>query len=603
MNGKKRQSVFGMLMGFTKGSRAFFLIAIIAAGISILFNFLLPRVVGFTVDSVIGTEQSSLPGFLDGLINALGGRDGLRQNLIICALGVIFCAIVSGIFNFFSRLLTAKGTENFTRRMRDSLFAHVQRLPFSWHTETLTGDIIQRCTSDVETARRFVSQQLIEVVRTVILLILALVMMFSINVELAIISGAFIPVIILYTMFFNRKITDRFLECDEAEGRLMVRVQENLTGVRVVRAFGRERYERDTFDDKNEEYTGKWLKLGTVMSVYWGVGDIVSASQLLTVVTVGAYMAATGKVTLGTLLIFISYVQTMGGPVRQMGRVLSEMSKTGVAFRRIKEIFDNPEEDMSDGKSLQKDGDIVFDGVSFSYGGTEVLKDVSFTIKSGTVFGILGETGSGKSTLIHLLNRLYDVPEGCGRITIGGTDIRDIGLRELRSNIGIVLQEPFLFSKTIFENIDIAAGTGDMEKVVESARNAAVHDDIVSFPHGYDTVVGERGVTLSGGQKQRIAIARTLMQNCPIIIFDDSMSNLDMETDVKIRKFLKNGIKGATVIIVSHRISTLMDADQILVLENGRVAELGSHRQLLKENGTYRRVYDLQSMQARKGDK
>ena len=601
MNGEKKQSVFGMLMGFTRGSRIFFLTAVVTAGISILFNFLLPRVVGFTVDSVIGTEPSSLPGFLDGIISALGGRDGLRQNLIICALGVIFCAVVSGLFNFFSRLLTAKGTENFTRRMRDSLFAHVQRLPFSWHTETLTGDIIQRCTSDVETARRFVSQQLIEVVRTVILLILALVMMFSINVELAIISGAFIPVIILYTMFFNKKITDRFLECDEAEGRLMVRVQENLTGVRVVRAFGRERYELDTFDGKNEEYTGKWLKLGTVMSVYWGVGDIVSASQLLTVVTVGAYMAATG--TLGTLLIFISYVQTMGGPVRQMGRVLSEMSKTGVAFKRIKEIFDNREEDMSEKESLKKDGDIVFENVSFSYGDTEVLKDVSFTIKSGTVFGILGETGSGKSTLIHLLNRLYDLPEGCGRITIGGTDIRDIGLQELRSNIGIVLQEPFLFSKTIFENIDIAAGTEDMEKVVESAKNAAVHDDIVSFPDGYDTVVGERGVTLSGGQKQRIAIARTLMKKCPIVIFDDSMSNLDMETDVKIRRFLKNGIQGATVIIVSHRISTLMDADKILVLEDGQVAELGSHEELLKEDGIYRRVYDLQSIQAREGDK
>ncbi|NMA24597.1 MAG: ABC transporter ATP-binding protein, partial [Clostridiales bacterium] len=356
------------------------------------------------------------------------------------------------------------------------------------------------------------------------------------------------------------------------------------------------------FDEKNEKYIGKWLSLGNTLGIFWGVGDIVSSGELLVMVTVGSVLSASGKLSLGEFLIFISYTLTMIWPVRQLGRILSELSKTGVSLKRIKEILDAPiEAEEPEAKKPPLDRDIVFSNVSFSYGAKgghaaqSVLSDLSFTVKRGSTFGILGTTGSGKSTITYLLNRLYDLPEGCGSITIGGVDIRDIDRRYLRRGVGLVLQEPFLFSKTIFENIDIAARTGEMELVRKTAGIAAIDESIMAFSHGYDTVVGERGVTLSGGQKQRVAIARTLMLGAPIMIFDDSMSRLDMETDAKIREALRENTAGATVILISHRISTLMLADTIMVLDDGKIAEIGSHNELIEKNGIYKRVYDLQS--------
>ena len=586
------KSITGMLAGFASGAWPWFALTVAASAVSLLAGFLLPRVVGFTVDSVLGDADPVLPGFLSGLLGSLGGRAGLREHFIWCALAVAVCAVAAAVFGFLSRISAAKGTEYFTKRLRDTLFRHVQYLSFKWHTDHLTGDIIQRCTSDVETAKRFVSDQLIEVIRTVILLALALVIMFSMDVRMALIILAFVPVMIAYTLFFYRRVGDRF----QAEGELMVRVQENLTGVRVVRTFGRESYELAEFDKKNDGYTRKWESLGYTLGTFWGIGDIVSAAQLLCVVTVGSMFAARGTLSLGNLLVFISYTVTLAWPVRAVGRVLSEMSKAGVSLRRIKDILDSEAEEPEPGTVKPPlDGDIVFSHVTFSYGDQDVLKDVSFTVPAGTTFGIMGSTGSGKSTITYLLNRLYELPEDCGSITIGGTDIRDIDRHWLRRNIGLVLQEPFLFSKTVSENIDIAARSNDPEKVREAARTAAVDSDVMAFTSGYDTVVGERGVTLSGGQKQRIAIARSLMLDTPIKVFDDSMSNLDMETDAQICEALRQDTRGSTVMLISHRISTLMHADTIMVLEDGRVTELGTHRELLERNGAYRRVYDIQA--------
>ena len=595
-NRHSQKSISGMLAGFASGAWPWFALTVVASAVSLLAGFLLPRVIGFTVDSVLGDADPVLPGFLAGFVDSLGGRAGLREHFVWCAAAVAVCAVASAVFGFLSRISAAKGTEYFTKRLRDTLFRHVQYLSFKWHTDHLTGDIIQRCTSDVETAKRFVSDQLIEVVRTVILLALALVIMFSMDVRMALLILAFVPVMIAYTLFFYRRVGARFLEADEAEGELMVRVQENLTGVRVVRTFGRERYELSEFDKKNDGYTRKWESLGYTLGTFWGIGDIVSAAQLLCVVTVGAMYAARGTLSLGNLLVFISYTVTLARPVRAVGRVLSEMSKAGVSLRRIKDILDAEAEEPEPGTVKPPlDGDIVFSHVTFSYGDQDVLKDVSFTVPAGSTFGIMGSTGSGKSTITYLLNRLYELPEGCGSITIGGTDIRDIDRHWLRRNIGLVLQEPFLFSKTVSENIDIAARTGDPEKVREAARTAAVDSDVLSFASGYDTVVGERGVTLSGGQKQRIAIARSLMLDTPIKVFDDSMSNLDMETDAQICAALREDTRGSTVMLISHRISTLMHSDIIMVLEDGRVAEIGTHRELLEKGGAYRRVYDIQA--------
>ena len=588
-----------MLAGFTSGFRRFFLFAIIAAIAASLMSFITPIIVGFTVDAVIGDKAAQMPEPVMALYKALSSRRVFGSNLAICAVMAALCAVCAGFFSFLSRVNMAKGSERMINNLRIKLFKHTQSLPFEWHTKNLTGDIIQRCTSDVETMRRFVFQQLIEVFRTAIMLIIAMVIMFSLNAIMAAVVTVFLPVILYYTVFFFKRIASKFLDCDEAEGELMIRVQENLTGVRVVRAFGRERYETERFDEKNIAFTNKWTSLGGTFGLYWGIGDSVAALQLLCVIVAGSFLAAGGSLSFGDLLVFASYTQMVTWPVRQLGRVLSEMSKVSVSLKRIKEILDAPgETDDPDALEPPIDRDIEFKDVSFAYSekdGPSVLKNVSFTIESGTTFGILGATGSGKSTITYLLNRLYDLPEGSGAITIGGVDIKQINKKYLRRNIGLVLQEPFLFSKTILENIDVASRGLDLGQVREKALIAEVDDNIMTFAKGYDTLVGERGVTLSGGQKQRVAIARTLMMNAPVMVFDDSMSSLDMETDAKIRESLRLDTEGATVILISHRISTLMKADKIMVLEDGQVAEIGTHNELVEKNGIYRRIYDLQS--------
>ena len=592
----KGKSLVSMIGIFLRGLRRYFAVGLFFATFAIIFNFLTPQVIRFTVDSVLGVEPMNFPGFALDIIEALGGREMFRANLIFCALGVVLCALLAGSFNYLSRMQFAKGAEGFTKKLRDTLFEHIQRLPFSWHNDTQTGDIIQRCTSDVETLREFVARQLIEVLRTVLLLVVALVLMFSMNTTLALVCLAFMPIIVLYSLFFHKRVSRQFLAADEAEGELMVDVQENLTGVRVVRAFGREKYEREKFNRKNDDFTNKWVDMGYTLGLYWGIGDFETAAQILAIVCTGSFLAAKGQITLGELLTFVLYTQTLSWPVRSLGRTLSELSKAGVSLKRVKEILD-AEEESRETNPLDADymGDIEFKNVSFSYGEYQVLRDLSFKVHGGETFGILGATGSGKSTITYLLNRLYDLePEG-GDITIGGVSTRGLDRGELRRNVGLVLQEPFLFSKTILENILIASGGAAESDVHSAARTADVHENILEFPRGYNTIVGERGVTLSGGQKQRVAMARTLILGCPIMVFDDSMSAVDMETDERIRKALTEDTGGSTVILISHRISTLMTADHILVLDDGNAVEYGTHAELIAKDGMYSRVYKMQS--------
>lgn len=437
---------------------------------------------------------------------------------------------------------------------------------------------------------------MLEVVRTVLLVGIALALMFSMNTTLALVALAFIPIIILYSVFFYKLVGKRFLAADEAEGALTVAVQENLTAVRVVRAFGRESYELERFDTANNGFANLWIRLGHALSIYWAVGDIATGLQIFSVIAVGAAFAANGSITLGEFLVFVTYNQSLAWPVRSLGRTLSEMSKTGVSAGRIQEILDAEEEKPE--SAAQKPNlfvDIRFENITFGYENLPILKNLSFTVPKGTTFGILGATGSGKSTMTYLLNRLYDLPEGCGNIWFGDTEIRQIDRHYLRQNVGLVLQEPFLFSKTIEENIGIANTELDRSRIRRSARIASVDSAIEEFSNGYETVVGERGVTLSGGQKQRVAIARTLMMNAPIMVFDDSMSAVDLETDAKIRESLRQEAGEATVLLISHRINTLMQADQIMVLEDGRIAALGTHKQLIKQPGLYQRIYEMQS--------
>ena len=504
-------------------------------------------------------------------------------------------SVLALILRYFFKLSNSIAAENLVLNMRRMLFSHIQRLPFKWHGENQTGDIIQRCTSDVDMVKRFLSEQMTAVLRIIILIVLSLIFMFSMNTTLAFIALASIPVIVLYSAIFHRHISKNFEACDEAEGLLSAITQENLTGVRVVRAFGREEYERERFKKQSGIYAKLWVKLNKLFSLFWGTGDAISGIQVMLIIVVGTVICVNGDMTVGDFVAFISYNSMLVWPVRQLGRVISQMSQAGIALDRIAYIMDSEEEqDKENAKATEVSGDIVFDNVSFSYDGkTKILDGVSFTVKKGTTYGILGSTCSGKSTLMYLLDRLYELPENSGKITVGGVDISEIPMATLRTNIGIVMQEPFLFSRTIAENIGIT-GNDSEESIKNAARIACLDETVESFTDGYRTVVGERGVTLSGGQKQRTAIARMLTQNTPIMIFDDSLSAVDAETDVKIRKALREKTADATVILISHRTATLMHADSILVLDKGKVTDIGTHGELISRDGLYKTIYDIQ---------
>ena len=569
-----------------------FILALSFSLLDTFFNMLMPQIVRFTIDAVIDGDRSQIPDWLKWVdINAYGTWSLLWYG----AAGIVIVALFSGISSYFGNMCTVRGSEGFVRDLRNRLFEHTQRIRYEWHTKHKTGDIIQRCTSDVDVIRGFVSGQMMEVFRIVILVAMSLFMMFSMDVWLTLAASIFIPIVIGYSLFFYRILSARFKVADEAGGELSAMIQENLTGVRVVRAFGRERHEIGAFDKKNDEYADRWLKLGWFLGYYWSFGDFMTGLQIMVIVVLGSLAAVDGRITIGQFMAFISYNAGMVWPIRQLGRLLSEMSKAGVSVDRVAYILEEAEEDFESGETPPMNRDLVFSHVSFQYNGEkELLRDVCFTVPAGKTYGILGGTGTGKSTLMHLLVRLFEQMPDSGEIRIGDVDIRKIRRSHLRKNVGIVLQEPFLFSRTVEENIKVSCPDAAEDEVRDCARIACVDDALSSFTNGYQTLVGERGVTLSGGQKQRVAIARMLMQKAPIMIFDDSLSALDTDTDAKIRKALRENLSHATAILISHRVTTLMQADHILVLEDGHIVEEGTHNELLERGGIYRSTYDMQ---------
>ena len=594
---KQKKSSILRFYPFTQGFRRNFVLALVTIVISVIASYMTPQVIRVTVDSVINDNPFNLPDFLVGWINAIGGREMLRTHIVICAAISLLFAVIAGLSNYAYRMNLARACEGTVARIRNTLFDHIQKLPYAWHNSHQTGDIIQRCTNDLDLIRNFVNAQLMGCIRVLLLMVVSMVLMFSMNARLSLIVLCFIPLSVGASLVFFIIQGKRFEKADETEGELTAMVQENLTGVRVVRAFGRERFEIDRFNKKNREYTDYWARLGQIMGINWGLGDFLAGLQVLVVLVAGVFFVENGSLTEGEYLAFTAYNSMLVWPTRSLGRLLGELSKTSISATRLFDILDAEEEqDCPDPQEPDIRGDIVFDHVSFHYpdSSTGVLDDVSFTIKAGTTFGILGATGSGKSTLMYLLDRLYDLPEGDGAITVDGVDIRNIKRSHLRKNIGIVLQEPFLFSKTFRESIADGANKEDIETVRHYARLAVIDDAIENFAQGYETPIGERGVTISGGQKQRVAIARMLMQDTPIKVFDDSLSAVDMETDAKIRHSIQENVHGTTILI-AHRITTLMNADQILVLDRGRVAQMGTHQELVEQDGIYKRIFDIQS--------
>ena len=575
-----------LLLHHLKPAASAFALGIGASLAATLLRTLFTQIIRFTVDHALLGETEGLPAFL---LNAPAG-----QILVWCAAAAAAVALLEFGAGFVQDSNLPKGSERFVKSLRDALYGHIQRLPYRWHVQNPTGDIIQRCTSDVEVVRNFIAEQMVELLSTAFLIVVYMAAMFTMNVKISLFVFAFIPVIVGYSLVFYKRISKGYQKADEAEGELSSDVQENITGVRVVRAFGRERDELEKFRKKNNNYANIWMKLGNMMTVFWSLGDVMSMAQVFGVVAIGVHLCVKGEITLGTYLAFVSYTRQLTWPVRALGRTLSEMSKAGVSIDRLLYIL-SAEQEQSPAKPLAANlsGDICFDHVSFAYEQKKVLRDVSFTVKGGTTLGVLGETGSGKSTIALLLSRLYDPGEGT--ITIGGVNVRDMEQSELRRSVGVVLQEPFLFSRTVAQNIAITRENVSQAEIEQAAKEACLHESIEGFQSGYETVVGERGVTLSGGQKQRTAIARTLLEHAPIMVFDDALSAVDAKTDEAIRGRLREAAGGSTMILIAHRVATLMQADQIIVLKDGQIIERGTPQELLEQNGVFAHTARMQS--------
>ncbi|NLB61171.1 MAG: ABC transporter ATP-binding protein [Clostridiales bacterium] len=584
------------LVRMMKGYKRHLLFSALALVIAALVWFAIPYVSSIAVDYIIGGNEDVLPSIVKGLVESIGGREYLVSHFYILPLLLIVLTLANGLFVFLRGRNISIAAEGMAKNMRDSLYEHLQLVPYDYHKHISTGDIIQRCTSDVDTVRRFISNQLLEVIRPITMVVITSYIMFSYNVKMALVSVALLPILSISSYFYFKYVRKYFSYSDEAEGKLSAVLQENLTGMRVVRAFAQQKNELKKFTDSNKDYMNKTYKLINMLAIYWGLSDMLGYLQILLSLVFGVYFAVTADFTVGGIMLFTAYTAALTWPVRQLGRVLADMGKASVSISRLDDIFNHPKE-AEPGKALKPEiiGDIEFKNVCFAYEENDnVLDNISFTAKQGQTIAILGSTGSGKTSLVQLLQRLYPVTGGS--ITIDGVNINDIEMHHLRKNIGIVLQEPFLFSRTIMENIRITNPDATEESVYAAAKVASVHDVICSFENGYETLVGERGVTLSGGQKQRVAIARMLLQNAPILILDDSLSAVDTETDMAIRDALNKRKGSATTFIISHRITTLCYADKILVLENGKIVQQGIHEQLIAQEGLYKRIAQIQDM-------
>ena len=578
-----------------RDNKWYFLAALICTVFTVIIEFITPILLAETLDYYLQGKPSRMPGFMNAWVNGLGGREFMARNLWIVGLALVGLNILSGVFSFSKGRSQAVAGENVSLYLREKLYGHIQRLPFSYHVKAETGDLVQRCTSDVETVRRFLAGQLMQVVNAVMMIGFALFYLLRENVKITLISMILVPVLFLFAWLFFKWVIKSFRLADESEGKMSAVLQENLTGVRVVRAFGRQEYEVEKFEAANSDLKKKNFKICNLLAVYWATSDALSMIQSMLTLLTCVFFAIRGEITVGTLTIFTSYIWKLLWPIRQLGRILSDAGKSSVAMERIDEILRQPEEPAEpDAIKPSLKGDIVFDHVTFAYAdGRDVLKDMSFTIPQGKTVAILGATGSGKSSVVHLIQRLFEPKKG--EIRIGGTPINKIDRYYLRSRVGLVLQEPFLYSRTLKENVAIAVPNATDEAIDQAVQDAAAKAFILESDKGFETLVGERGVTLSGGQKQRVAIARTLMKDNDILIFDDSLSAVDTETDAQIRTALKRRSKDTTTIIISHRIVTLSQADLILVMEDGRVTEQGTHDQLIHSGGLYSKIFNIQT--------
>lgn len=537
-----------------------------------------------------------VPYILKRTLDALAaGEAGLVETLIPAALGIVAFNALHGCFTYLRGRWAAQASEGVVRRLRHELYAHLERLPCAYHDQADTGDLVQRCSSDVETVRVFMAAQIVEIARVTLFLVIAIPIMLSQDLWMSVLSLAMVPLIILCAVLFFRKVRTLFKQVDEAEGRLTTVLQENLTGIRVVRSFGRKEFEIDKFLGHNGEFRDLEYRLFVALGNYWTFSDLLVFAQLGLVLIGGGYFVMQGYISLGTWVLFFWLLRTIIWPVRHIGRVLADSGKATVAIGRIREVLGAASESVESAPDKPISGDIEVRNLTFSYrDGQSVLEDLSLTIREGETVALLGPPGAGKSTFVNLLVRLYDYTNGS--IRIGGEELKTLNRDSVRGAFGMVLQDPFLYSRTVRQNVVIGHSSAADAEVEESARAADIHANIVNFERGYETMVGERGVTLSGGQRQRLAIARALLKEPRFLVLDDSLSAVDTKTEAHILRALAARRGRQTTILIAHRLSSTRLADRIFVLDRGRLVQHGTHEELMAANGPYRRLWNIQGV-------
>ena len=569
-----------------------FLIVILCTVLQWLYAYL-PLFIQYAFERLgYGTGKTDLPKLLIKFYDNI--TDPIKCILIV-GMSMVILQAGRSVLRFTTNYYQGALAHYIGHNMRIKLYDHVINLPYSYHNHSDIGDLIQRATSDIDQTSTFISSQIPGLIDIFVTVFIGAYRVYKISPILMWVSIITLPITGIASILYFKYCNKAFEKIEEAESEMTTIIQENVNSARVVRAFANESYEFEKMDKANQTYTNKNSKFNTVLSLYWGCSDFVVFSQYAITMIVAIFLAKDGLLGAADIVAALLLMGMLIWPMRSLGRIISSFSKASVASNRIQEILDEKSEFEIDGSLTPKiNGNIEFKDVRFKFqdDSKHLLNGVSFKINAGETIAIVGKTGAGKSTICNLITRMYEIDDG--DILIDGVSIKEINKKYLRKNIKMVLQDPFLFTKTIYENIAITDSNFPHEKVIEASKVAFIHDEVEKFEKGYKTIVGEKGTTLSGGQKQRVAIARMLVDDSNVIIFDDSLSALDTKTDLMIRKALKEKQSNKTMIIITHRSTTAKEADKIIVLDKGNIAQIGTHDELLNQDGLYKELWGIQ---------